>query len=55
MLPAYMLPARWMGLATLPKNVNGKIDRKELRDRFAQNATATAGAGNTGAGSMAAT
>lgn len=55
LLPAYMLPARWMELATLPKNVNGKIDRKELRDRFAQNATATAGAGGTAAGSMAAT
>jgi acyl-coenzyme A synthetase/AMP-(fatty) acid ligase len=41
LLPAYMLPTRWMELATLPKNVNGKIDRTELRDRFAQNATAT--------------
>jgi acyl-coenzyme A synthetase/AMP-(fatty) acid ligase len=52
-----MLPARWMKLATLPKNVNGKINRKELRDRFAQNATAIAiaGEGGTAAGSMATT
>jgi acyl-coenzyme A synthetase/AMP-(fatty) acid ligase len=53
LLPAYMLPARWMELATLPKNVNGKIDRKELRDRFAQTAIAATGAGNAAPGSMA--
>lgn len=34
MLPAYMLPARWIQLAVLPKNVNGKTDRKDLRDCF---------------------
>jgi non-ribosomal peptide synthetase component F len=33
-LPSYMLPARWMDLEFLPKNVNGKIDRKQLRERF---------------------
>jgi amino acid adenylation domain-containing protein len=36
LLPSYMVPARWMTPATLPKNVNGKIDRRELRDRFAE-------------------
>ena len=36
LLPPYMVPARWMTPATLPKNVNGKIDRRELRDRFAE-------------------
>jgi acyl-coenzyme A synthetase/AMP-(fatty) acid ligase len=34
-LPAYMLPARWLELDALPKNVNGKIDRAALRERFA--------------------
>jgi amino acid adenylation domain-containing protein len=35
LLPAYMLPARWEVLAALPTNVNGKIDRKAIRERFA--------------------
>ena len=30
-LPAYMLPTRWLELAELPKNANGKIDRPALR------------------------
>ena len=33
-LPAYMLPTRWRLMDVLPKNVNGKIDRRELRERF---------------------
>jgi amino acid adenylation domain-containing protein len=33
-LPAYMLPSRWLPLEALPKNVNGKIDRPELRALF---------------------
>ena len=36
LLPSYMLPGRWRELGALPKNVNGKIDRKELRERFAE-------------------
>jgi acyl-coenzyme A synthetase/AMP-(fatty) acid ligase len=35
-LPSYMLPARWMKLDSLPKNVNGKIDRPALRARFSE-------------------
>jgi amino acid adenylation domain-containing protein len=34
-LPSYMLPSRWLELADLPKNVNGKVDRRALRERFA--------------------
>jgi amino acid adenylation domain-containing protein len=33
-VPPYMIPARWMVLDDLPHNVNGKIDRPALRDRF---------------------
>jgi amino acid adenylation domain-containing protein len=35
-LPNYMMPARWMRFDFLPKNANGKIDRKALRERFQQ-------------------
>jgi acyl-coenzyme A synthetase/AMP-(fatty) acid ligase len=33
-LPSYMLPARWMAMDKLPKNANGKIDRRKLREFF---------------------
>ncbi len=33
-LPPYMLPARWMALRELPKNANGKIDRRRLTEMF---------------------
>jgi amino acid adenylation domain-containing protein len=31
-LPAYMLPSHWLPMDALPKNVNGKIDRRRLRE-----------------------
>ena len=34
LLPAYMLPSRWMRHDVLPKNGNGKIDRPRLRSEF---------------------
>lgn len=34
MLPSYMLPSRWQEFELLPKNVNGKIDRRQLKDLF---------------------
>jgi acyl-coenzyme A synthetase/AMP-(fatty) acid ligase len=33
-VPAYMLPLRWKMMDELPKNVNGKIDRRRLRELF---------------------
>ena len=29
-----MLPSRWLAIDELPKNANGKIDRRALRERF---------------------
>jgi len=37
-LPSYMLPSRWLALESLPKNANGKIDRKRLRELFERGA-----------------
>jgi amino acid adenylation domain-containing protein len=37
-LPPYMVPGRWLALEVLPKNVNGKIDRRGLRELFEQGA-----------------
>ncbi|MGE0131182.1 MAG: amino acid adenylation domain-containing protein [Blastocatellales bacterium] len=33
-LPGYMLPARWMCLDRMPLNVNGKYDRRKLKEDF---------------------
>jgi amino acid adenylation domain-containing protein len=38
LLPPYMIPGRWLTLEALPKNVNGKIDRRGLRELFEQGA-----------------
>jgi amino acid adenylation domain-containing protein len=34
LIPPYMLPSRWREFDALPKNVNGKIDRRAIRERF---------------------
>jgi amino acid adenylation domain-containing protein len=36
LIPPYMLPLRWLCLAALPRNANGKIDRRRLTEQFAQ-------------------
>jgi acyl-coenzyme A synthetase/AMP-(fatty) acid ligase len=41
-IPKYMIPTQWMTYDVLPKNANGKIDRKALRDRFEENNKQTA-------------
>jgi amino acid adenylation domain-containing protein len=33
-LPGYMIPARWLTFDRFPKNANGKIDRRVLREAF---------------------
>jgi len=33
-LPAYMLPSQWQALSDLPRNANGKIDRRKIQDLF---------------------
>lgn len=33
-LPPYMLPTRWLSFDALPKNANGKIDRRALHETF---------------------
>ena len=38
-LPSYMMPSRWLALESLPKNPNGKIDRKRLRELFESGAS----------------
>jgi amino acid adenylation domain-containing protein len=51
LVPDYMLPARWKAFDRLPKNVNGKVDRrmlKELFQRDAQEATRAAVGERTG-------
>jgi acyl-coenzyme A synthetase/AMP-(fatty) acid ligase len=34
LLPTYMIPSRWLVAGSLPKNANGKIDRRALREKF---------------------
>ena len=38
LLPAYMIPSRWLRMDQLPKNANGKIDRRRIRELFADQA-----------------
>jgi len=38
-LPAPMLPSRWLEFDRLPRNANGKVDRRALQEAFANRAT----------------
>jgi amino acid adenylation domain-containing protein len=40
LLPSYMFPSRWLRLSVLPKNPNGKIDRRRVRELFEEAARA---------------
>ena len=33
-VPPYMLPSQWEPMEALPKNVNGKIDRRRIAEMF---------------------
>jgi len=33
-LPRYMLPTRWIAMGELPKNANGKIDTRLVKEQF---------------------
>ena len=41
-LPSYMLPSQWRVFDALPKNANGKIDRRQLKEDFRNHVPATA-------------
>src|SRR5438093_9593178 len=38
-LPSPMLPSRWMAFERLPRNANGKFDRRQLQEAFANDET----------------
>jgi amino acid adenylation domain-containing protein len=42
LIPAYMLPARWLVAGHLPVNANGKIDRRRVRETFEEGLDAQA-------------
>jgi amino acid adenylation domain-containing protein len=46
-LPSYMVPTRWLSLDELPKNANGKIDGRLIREYFEKAARAPAGVTTT--------
>ncbi len=52
-LPTYMLPTRWMVLPELPKNANGKIDRRRLRELFSRSGAPADSSGRAGLGGSA--
>jgi acyl-coenzyme A synthetase/AMP-(fatty) acid ligase len=38
LVPDYMVPTRWKAFDRLPKNINGKIDRRMLKELFEREA-----------------
>ena len=44
-LPTYMLPTRWLAFDVLPKNANGKIDRRAVRESMELETTKANGRG----------
>ena len=43
LLPAYMVPSQWKQYDALPRNANGKIDRRRIKEEWSRNETAPVG------------
>ena len=41
LLPTYMIPTQWRTVSRLPRNANGKIDRRLVKELFVPDATLT--------------
>jgi amino acid adenylation domain-containing protein len=42
LLPGYMIPSQWRERGALPRNANGKIDRRRIKEEWRRDATAAA-------------
>ena len=43
LLPAYMLPSQWKPYDRLPRNANGKVDRRRIKEEWSRDEAVTAG------------
>jgi acyl-coenzyme A synthetase/AMP-(fatty) acid ligase len=43
LLPPYMMPSHWRGYETLPRNANGKIDRRRIKEEWSRDQAAPVG------------
>jgi amino acid adenylation domain-containing protein len=43
LLPSYMVPSEWKACDALPRNANGKIDRRRIQEEWKRDETAPAG------------
>jgi amino acid adenylation domain-containing protein len=43
LVPAYMVPSQWKAFGTLPRNANGKIDRRRIKEEWSRDAAAPVG------------
>ena len=44
LIPAYMVPSQWKALGSLPRNANGKIDRRRIKENWVREETSGVGA-----------
>lgn len=49
LLPDYMIPARWLTYESLPRNANGKLDRKRIQEEIQNARQTTPGRSGVGA------